>query len=294
VSIDLNEVAEKLKKQKALGVTRDGRLVDQNPRNDGTLTDNKGGTTLEPKRFFEINFALWGGCCLCSGLPAKREELSMEKIVFSLEAVGSILVESYKRNNNSETGGILIGPKEHSNIITDVIPSTAYAERRPATYYQSDKDVEILNRALKQYQLKGYDFMGYFHKHPSGMYKLSHGDIRTSVEILQSPNYKINNYLIMCIITESSTQDFPLFSYLLSLLNNKKIVVNKATVKILPKACIHEFADCIEPLNKGVNHENINTGQGFKGTQKKPASNAIRNTRRKNTNNKLSRIEVRA
>ena len=52
IAVDLNELAKKLKKQKSVGVARDGRLVSENPRNDGTSEDPDGKTTLEPKRFF--------------------------------------------------------------------------------------------------------------------------------------------------------------------------------------------------------------------------------------------------
>ena len=52
MAVDLNEVAEKMKKQQNIGVTRDGRLVEKDPRNDGTSRSNANeGTTLETKRF---------------------------------------------------------------------------------------------------------------------------------------------------------------------------------------------------------------------------------------------------
>ncbi len=40
MAVDLNEVAEKMKKQQNIGVTRDGRLVEKDPRNDGTSRSN--------------------------------------------------------------------------------------------------------------------------------------------------------------------------------------------------------------------------------------------------------------
>ena len=49
--VDLNQLAERLKQQKPIGVTRDGALTPTNPRNDGSRP-NTSGTTLEPKRFF--------------------------------------------------------------------------------------------------------------------------------------------------------------------------------------------------------------------------------------------------
>jgi len=52
MSIDLNKMAEKLKKQREVGVSRDGKLTDKNPSNEGTDEDKKGHTTLKPQRFF--------------------------------------------------------------------------------------------------------------------------------------------------------------------------------------------------------------------------------------------------
>jgi hypothetical protein len=53
MAIDLNKLAEKLKQQRNVGVTRDGRLTDQDPRNDGNRNESSNtGTTLNPKRFF--------------------------------------------------------------------------------------------------------------------------------------------------------------------------------------------------------------------------------------------------
>ena len=132
-----------------------------------------------------------------------------------------------------ETGGIIIGPKKHKNIITDIVPSSAYAERKASTYYQSQDDVDFLNSELKKFQAKGYDFSGYYHRHPSGMFYLSQGDLQTCESILTNPDYKINNHLIMCIITESQG-NFPVFCYTVSIgktgINSK---LAKAT--IMPK-----------------------------------------------------------
>lgn len=54
MSIDLNKVAEKLKSQRAVGVTKEGQLTDKNPGNDGTSPSSSGQTTLEPQRFYLI------------------------------------------------------------------------------------------------------------------------------------------------------------------------------------------------------------------------------------------------
>ena len=52
MAVDLNAVAQKLKEQRQLGVSKDGRLIEQDPNNDGSNSYNYSGTTLEPKRFF--------------------------------------------------------------------------------------------------------------------------------------------------------------------------------------------------------------------------------------------------
>jgi len=55
MAIDLNKLAEKLKEQRNVGVTRDGRLIDRDPRNDGSQRPPpSSGTTLTPKRFYRV------------------------------------------------------------------------------------------------------------------------------------------------------------------------------------------------------------------------------------------------
>jgi len=175
----------------------------------------------------------------------------MKNYLFSLEAVSLMLSECYRTGNSNETGGILIGPKKHKGIVTDIVPSSSFAERNTTTYYQSKKDVEILNQKLKQYQKLDYDFLGYFHRHPSGMYRLSQGDIATSKDILQSPNYAINNDLLMCIVTECHGQNgLPIFTYALNLNTNHNVVVQNSAIKVMPKDCIKKYMEYISTITK--------------------------------------------
>jgi len=57
MAMDLNKIREKLKNRTPLGVTRDGQLQEQDPRNDGTREERRGQTTLKPERFFKIGGA---------------------------------------------------------------------------------------------------------------------------------------------------------------------------------------------------------------------------------------------
>src|SRR3989339_93809 len=143
----------------------------------------------------------------------------MKKFFFSIEAIMTVLNECYGMKGSQETGGIFIGPSAEDNIITHAIPSSIYAERGFATYYQSDEDVKILNKKIKQFFTKGEDFKGYWHKHPSGIIELSNGDINTCFGILNNPAYKINNNLLMTVISEGRG-NMPLHSYLVSLRND--------------------------------------------------------------------------
>jgi len=52
MQMDLNKIREKLKNRTPLGVTRDGQLQEQDPRNDGTREERNAPTTINPKRFF--------------------------------------------------------------------------------------------------------------------------------------------------------------------------------------------------------------------------------------------------
>ncbi len=52
MSVDLNRLKEKLKSQKNVSVDRNGTLDERDPVNDGSRSEPRGRTTLEPKRFF--------------------------------------------------------------------------------------------------------------------------------------------------------------------------------------------------------------------------------------------------
>jgi len=160
----------------------------------------------------------------------------MKKFFFSIEAIMTVLNECYGMKGSQETGGIFIGPTAENNIITHAIPSSIYAERGFATYYQSDEDVKILNKKIKQFFTKGEDFKGYWHKHPSGIIQLSDGDINTCFEVLNNPSYKINNSLLMTVISEGRG-NMPLHSYHVSL-QSGDVVVEDVQMVILPQACI--------------------------------------------------------
>jgi hypothetical protein len=204
----------------------------------------------------------------------------MDNFLFSLEAVTSILSECFHAGNNLETGGILIGPDEHRSIVTDTIPSSAFAERKTCTYYQSEEDVRILNRKLKEYQEKGYEFLGYWHRHPMNMCELSFGDIETCSDILQNPNYKINNSLLMSIITESHNS-FPIFSYIVCLDSNGEVAVEEVSVKVMPKSCIEKF------IEKGENNESDCSGHDCEEIEEQGTDNTLRPSGKQDCDSKL-------
>ncbi|MBU4000557.1 hypothetical protein KKG29_05325 [Patescibacteria group bacterium] len=214
----------------------------------------------------------------------------MQNILLSVEVFASILVECHRGMGKWETGGIMIGPKQHTNIITDIIPSTSFAERRPSIYYQSEKDVQLLNQQLKQYHSNEYDFKGCFHKH-RGMKELSTGDLHTCSNILQSPRYKINNHLIMLIVTETSIP--PIFSYIVSLGHRKDVVVKEANIKLLPKACIEICAECFQPSNKEAYRENPVHKPSTKGSKSKAKHCLIRSREKQSDDNKLCQPKER-
>ncbi|MCK5023628.1 MAG: Mov34/MPN/PAD-1 family protein [Candidatus Aenigmarchaeota archaeon] len=187
-----------------------------------------------------------------------------EKCIFTPEAIGTILVDSY-RDRDNETGGILIGPKGHSNIITEVIPSTEYADRTSVSYFQTDKDIAYLNHELRERQKDGYDYIGMFHSHPSRIKTFSNGDLETYYGMLTSPNYAINNHLISCIVTEAD-DDFPVFAYIVRLVNNK-VDVRRADIEIMPMQCIRHFIEITNQSKEIENETSINNGQDSERTE---------------------------
>lgn len=198
-----------------------------------------------------------------------------------------MLSESYRYANCNETGGILIGPKNHTGIVTDVVASSHYAERQSWTYFQTEEDIDLLNMKLRIFQSRGYDFIGYWHKHPTGLSRLSNGDLATCEEILKSPDYHINNMLLMSIITETKDSKFPLFNYVVSLDKQAKLIVREAGFRVLPKKCIEECMDCFG----GQENEGNDTGQDSKPSFTEDRT--VRAERGREDNNQFSDTEKR-
>lgn len=174
----------------------------------------------------------------------------METLMLTVHVVISVLNDCIRTGRELETVGVMMGPKEISGVVTHVIPSSEHAERGRATCYQSAEDVEILNDDLARFQEAGFDFKGYYHRHPKGYRKLSPGDRDTCKGILTSPDYKINNELLMLIITETEdVHELPIFAYKVSLNRWKRVVVKELSIKILPERCAEElFIDCISAV----------------------------------------------
>ncbi len=175
----------------------------------------------------------------------------MDKYIFSVEAISSMLNECFKSGNN-ETGGIYVSHNSCKNVITDVVPSSSFAERGAATYFQSERDVSLLNTKLREFQLKNYDFRGYWHRHPAFLKTLSQGDLNTCFSILQNSSYKVGNKLLMSIITETKDNEMPIFSYVVSLDETNRVVVRNIDITILPMDCIKKFVECFESKPAGT------------------------------------------
>lgn len=186
----------------------------------------------------------------------------MKNFLFSLESVATMLVECYRRGSICETGGILVGPVGVEGLVTEAIVSSSFAERGELTYCQNDSDVRFLNHSLREYQKCGKDFLGYFHRHPSGLTGLSSGDLRTCREILENPDYKINNRLLMVIITENSSNDIslPIFSYVVSI-EGSELVVRRTPVEVMPKKCMESFGRVMASNNEEVLRSEVKDGK---------------------------------
>lgn len=185
----------------------------------------------------------------------------MIDIWFSQEAVGGMLSSCYRTGSRNEFGGTMVGLKNIKGTVTDIIQSTRFAATSPTSYFQTTKDVKIQNNKLNAHQQQGRDFVGYYHKHPYGMNLLSSGDANTCREILNCPNYIIDNYLIMCIITESHSHPFPLFTYVASLNQANKVIIKPVQYGILPKKALIELAQPPEAQDKEIEHEDHDLGQ---------------------------------
>lgn len=171
----------------------------------------------------------------------------MDKYIFTLEVIAEMLGECLGSGNDDENGGVLAGPKSNPYLVTDIIPSSSYAERAPATYFQNEQDVNFINGELRRLQAMGKDFIGYYHRHPSGLDRLSQGDLGTCHDILTSPNYAINNRLLMVIVTKGRAK-MPIYGYNVSL-TGEQAMVKSVKIKAMPGKCIKA---CFEGID--INH----------------------------------------
>jgi hypothetical protein len=127
-------------------------------------------------------------------------------------------IEQECLRNNSETGGILVGPAG-SDIITGFIPSSQAAHRSFAAYEQTQEDVDHLNRELRICQAEGEEFQGYAHWHPNQMNQLSSVDLLTAETVLRAPSYNLHGRLLMLVVTDrrgcwhSGKREFTFYFY---------------------------------------------------------------------------------
>lgn len=203
-----------------------------------------------------------------------REDHFEDKVCFSQQAAFTMMNESLRVGEGLETGGVLIGPKTEKGFVADVIPSTSHAERQAATYFQSKRDVKTMNRELRRAQARGLDFVGYWHKHPSGLCVLSNGDLGTSKGILLNPAYDIDNNLIMVIVTATrDPKKLPIFAYRVSLNKRGRVVVKELGVTILPDVSKGEHVQRstkpsnIEGVRNGKDDDSRHGSEGVRGNE---------------------------
>ena len=215
MGVDLNKIAEKLKKREPLAVTKNGQLEVSNPKNDGTSQQKKGFTTLKPTRFFNDN----------------------PKFIIGAMPIMNMLSECYQNGTAEETGGILIGLKEHNRIISHAIPSGKHAVREASMYHQTKTDIDELQEKLGSHQMQGRDLIGYFHQHPPGITELSLGDKKSCLDLLKSPEMALNGELLMLIITRDPSlreNSLPIYSYLVTLKRKNKVSVKSVNLEVVP------------------------------------------------------------
>ena len=178
----------------------------------------------------------------------------METLLYGVEALTEIIEESCKSfAKGVETGGILIGPKDSSGIITDSVSSSAHAERHPYAYSFNEADTRALNLSLRSYQSRGFDFKGVWHLHPRHFTQLSAGDLETCAGILKDEkHYKINNRLVMNIVTLTENMNgLPVFAYVVSL-ENDEVAVKDVRIKVMPRTLLEDVSENL--LQKRIKH----------------------------------------
>jgi proteasome lid subunit RPN8/RPN11 len=122
----------------------------------------------------------------------------------SLRVASDVLdaMHAEARHHRGETGGVVLGPDEHT--MTDLIVSGPGAHRTSSTY---ELDAGYLQPLLEQAEDRGLRFLAIWHVHPAGYDELSSTDRRTARKILADVDYNVTRlFLPLTVRTRSGLE----------------------------------------------------------------------------------------
>lgn len=121
------------------------------------------------------------------------------KVMILSEVLEFIENEVRKIDEDLETGGLLLGTKQEdgSRIVTHAFPPGPKAIHHPTMF---ERDLEFSQTALNYFFNKSnVEYVGEWHKHPSGVTRPSGGDRIGVINILKDKDYKTGGVMVFPI-----------------------------------------------------------------------------------------------
>ncbi|MHA1660810.1 MAG: Mov34/MPN/PAD-1 family protein, partial [Promethearchaeota archaeon] len=143
------------------------------------------------------------------------------KVIIISEVLKFIENEVRKIDDLLETGGLLLGTKQEdgSRLVTHALPPGPKALHHSTMF---ERDLEFSQAALNYFSNKSnVEYVGEWHKHPSGLTRPSEGDRQGVINILGDKDYKTGGVMV-----------FPIF--ILEKKNNYSIDSVQKVVRVFP------------------------------------------------------------
>lgn len=143
------------------------------------------------------------------------------KVIIISEVLKFIENEVRKIEDNLETGGLLLGSKQDdgSRLITHALSPGPKALHHPTMF---ERDLEFSQAGLNYFSIQAnVEYVGEWHKHPSGLTRWSEGDRQGVISILGDKDYKTGGVMV-----------FPIFT--LEKKNSDRIDNGQAIVRVFP------------------------------------------------------------
>lgn len=185
---DLNRLMDDMRNAREVFITEDGNIEDAEEARRNESNEQNG--ERPPQRRTKLKPEIFG---------AAEPEIRIATSIFD-----DFLSEASR--SKGETGGILVGPDEHT--ITQLLPSGPAAKSTPWSW---ELDAEYLQPQLDKAERRGSRFVGIWHVHPDGYRELSSTDLRATRSILGDPEWGVSQLVLPLSVRQGSNLETAIF-----------------------------------------------------------------------------------